>query len=102
MDTGLQLIITEDQLSQILLGLGDLVDRHLTSAQEFTDLAAHLRDGGEMPLWASGESGAVAAEAMAAEFKRHSELAKMTRDELDEFVGCGGLKVLTYDDWYNS
>ena len=69
--------------STLVNALGVAAERFTESAAEFHKLAAHLRAGGEFPMFAPGEAGARAADRLAEQFESQTKNASSLRDRIE-------------------
>jgi hypothetical protein len=76
--------LSSSEVSTITNALHVAAERFDESVKEFEKLAAFLREGGKYPMFAPGEDGARAADALAEQFRAQAE---DSRDVFDKIEG---------------
>lgn len=89
-------LLSESDTSTVTNALMVAAERFDGHVKDFTELAAQLRAGFTLPLWAQGEIGAIAAERMATQFQRQ---AADTRRIIERIVELGAtIALVPYDE----
>lgn len=98
METATKVLLSGSDMSDIINALSHISDSRQESSYLFDNMAVELRKGNSIPMWADGESGAIAAERMAEEFRRQSRSATDLINRIEQFDYCETTLSFTYED----
>ena len=98
METATKVHLSGSEMSEIIDALNHISDSREESSYLFDNMAVELRKGNSVPMWADGESGAIAAERMAEEFRRQSRAAIDLINRIEQFYYCEVMLSFAYED----